>query len=89
MAAQDVLESVKKNKLEIGDFKFVDPPGLWHHFPIPGANLTPDVFEDSIGFDGSSIRGFQSSLPGLDEAMRWRRIMTLCSEAMAMCLPKA
>src|SRR4029453_3230966 len=32
----------------------------WQHFSIPAAELTADLFEDGIGFDGSSIRGFQS-----------------------------
>ena len=60
MAAKDVLDLVKKNKVEIVDFKFIDVPGLWQHFSIPAAELTADLFEDGIGFDGSSIRGFQS-----------------------------
>jgi glutamine synthetase len=60
MAVKDVLELVKKNKVEIVDFKFVDVPGLWHHFSIPASELTADLFEDGIGFDGSSIRGFQT-----------------------------
>jgi glutamine synthetase len=51
---------VKKNKVEIVDFKFVDVPGLWQHFSIPAGELTAELFEEGIGFDGSSIRGFQS-----------------------------
>jgi glutamine synthetase len=60
MAVKDVLELVKKNKVEIVDFKFVDVPGLWQHFSVPASELTADLFEDGIGFDGSSIRGFQT-----------------------------
>jgi len=60
MSVKDVLELVKKNKVEIVDFKFVDVPGLWHHFSIPAGELTAGLFEEGIGFDGSSIRGFQS-----------------------------
>ena len=37
MAAKDVLDLVKKNKVEIVDFKFVDVPGLWQHFSIPAS----------------------------------------------------
>src|SRR5919201_6984268 len=59
MAVKDALDLVKKNKVEIVDFKFVDVPGLWQHFSIPAAELTRDLFEEGIGFDGSSIRGFQ------------------------------
>ena len=60
MNVKEVLDLVKKNKVEIVDFKFVDVPGLWQHFSVPAAELTADLFEDGIGFDGSSIRGFQS-----------------------------
>jgi glutamine synthetase len=60
MAVKDVLDLVKKNKVEIVDFKFVDMPGLWQHFSIPSQELTDDLFEQGIGFDGSSIRGFQA-----------------------------
>ena len=60
MTSKEVLEIVKKNKVEIVDFKFVDVPGLWQHFSIPAVELTTDLFEDGIGFDGSSIRGFQA-----------------------------
>src|SRR5437773_5233455 len=60
MAVKDALDLVKKNKVEIVDFKFVDVPGLWQHFSIPAAELIADLFEEGIGFDGSSIRGFQS-----------------------------
>src|SRR5438552_3407163 len=60
MAVKDALDLVKKNKVEIVDFKFVDVPGLWQHFSIPAGELTADLFEEGIGFDGSSIRGFQS-----------------------------
>ncbi len=60
MAVKDVLELAKKNKVEIVDLKFIDMPGLWQHFSIPAAELTEDLFENGIGFDGSSIRGFQA-----------------------------
>ena len=35
-------------------------PGLWQHFTIPVSKLDEDVFEDGLGFDGSSIRGWQA-----------------------------
>ncbi|RPI33765.1 MAG: type I glutamate--ammonia ligase [Chloroflexota bacterium] len=41
------------------DLRFVDLPGTWQHFSIPTRELTAALFEDGIGFDGSSIRGFQ------------------------------
>ncbi len=36
----------------------MDFPGLWQHFTIPAEALTENVFQDGIGFDGSSIRGW-------------------------------
>ena len=38
----------------------MDFPGLWQHFTIPVSKLDEDVFEDGLGFDGSSIRGWQA-----------------------------
>jgi glutamine synthetase len=60
MPVKDALEMAKKNKAEIVDFKFIDVPGLWQHFSIPATELSGDIFEQGLGFDGSSIRGFQS-----------------------------
>jgi glutamine synthetase len=44
---------------KILDLRFVDLPGIWQHFSLPVKDLSDDLFEDGIGFDGSSIRGFQ------------------------------
>lgn len=60
MKAKDVLEFARKNKVEIVDLKFIDVPGLWQHFSISTSEFTEDLFENGIGFDGSSIRGFQT-----------------------------
>jgi glutamine synthetase len=56
---QDVMELIKKNNIKIVDLKFVDMPGLWQHFSITLPEVNPDLFREGIGFDGSSIRGFQ------------------------------
>src|SRR5215468_2946122 len=55
----DVRQLAKEAKIRIVDLKFVDLPGVWQHFSIPVRDLTDDLFQDGIGFDGSSIRGFQ------------------------------
>jgi hypothetical protein len=60
MKPKDVLAFAKENKVEIVDLKFVDMPGLWHHFSITTSEFGVDLFENGIGFDGSSIRGFQA-----------------------------
>ncbi|MGQ9502254.1 MAG: type I glutamate--ammonia ligase [Anaerolineae bacterium] len=53
----DVLAMVKQ--VEMVDLRFTDLPGTWQHFSIPAHELTEAIFEDGIGFDGSSIRGFR------------------------------
>ena len=55
----DVLKLVKDEGVEVIDVRFCDLPGLMQHFSVPAHELTEDVFEDGLGFDGSSIRGFQ------------------------------
>jgi glutamine synthetase len=58
-SAKEVLELAKKNDVKIVDLRFVDLPGQWQHFSIPVGELSEGLFADGIGFDGSSIRGFQ------------------------------
>ena len=57
----DVLKLIKDNGIEVIDVRFCDLPGLMQHFSIPAHELTEDVFEDGLGFDGSSIRPGASS----------------------------
>jgi glutamine synthetase len=64
-AALNVAKMIKEKDIKIIDFKFNDMPGLWQHFSIPATelcelpDLTRSIWVDGIGFDGSSIRGFQ------------------------------
>lgn len=53
----DVLKMGKE--VQMVDLRFTDMPGTWQHFSIPARGLTEELFEEGIGFDGSSIRGFQ------------------------------
>ena len=53
----DVVKMAKD--VQMVDFRFIDLPGQWQHFTIPSHRLDEDFFVDGIGFDGSSIRGFQ------------------------------
>ncbi len=59
MKPTEVIEFAKKNGVEYVDMKFVDLPGTWQHTTIPVARLDETLFEDGIGFDGSSVRGWQ------------------------------
>jgi glutamine synthetase len=56
---KEVIEYARQNRLQIVDLKFVDLPGTWQHFSIPITELEEGIFAEGIGFDGSSIRGFQ------------------------------
>ncbi len=60
MTPSEVVAFAKEKEVKIVDFKFTDLPGMWHHFSIPATELEEDLFEDGVGFDGSSIRGFQA-----------------------------
>jgi glutamine synthetase len=56
---KEVIDLAKRTGVKIVDLRFIDLPGVWQHFSIPVEDLTPELFEDGIGFDGSSIRGYQ------------------------------
>jgi len=56
----EVQKLAKDRGIKIVDLRFVDLPGVWQHFSIPVEDLNDDLFEEGIGFDGSSIRGFQA-----------------------------
>ena len=56
---REVLQYAAKRGLGIVDFKFTDLFGRWHHFSTPIHYLGEELFDEGIGFDGSSIRAFQ------------------------------
>ena len=58
-SAEDVLKTIKDKKVQMIDLRFTDLPGVWQHFSVPPSAVDADALEDGIGFDGSSIRGFQ------------------------------
>ncbi|NUP06415.1 MAG: type I glutamate--ammonia ligase [Polyangiaceae bacterium] len=59
MTPKEVIEFAQKNDVEFLDLKFVDLPGTLQHTTLPARRLDEALFEDGIGFDGSSIRGWQ------------------------------
>lgn len=56
----DALKMARDKGAKIVDFKFMDFPGLWQHTSAPINYLTEDIFEEGVGFDGSSIRGWKA-----------------------------
>jgi glutamine synthetase len=59
MTPREVLALCREKDVKAVDLRFTDFPGTWHHFTIPIGKLDEDTFEDGLGFDGSSIRGWQ------------------------------
>ncbi|NLU49719.1 MAG: type I glutamate--ammonia ligase [Syntrophomonadaceae bacterium] len=67
MTPQEIAALIKDKGITFIDLKFNDLPGLWQHFSMPSSELTGvddlssgGLFREGVGFDGSSIRGFQS-----------------------------
>lgn len=56
----DVMKLAKESGAKMVDYRFIDMPGMWQHFSAHIDTLDEDTFEEGVGFDGSSIRGFQS-----------------------------
>lgn len=60
MEPADVTKLIEEKGLEFVDVKFTDLFGQWQHFSLPIEVFSEEAtFEAGLGFDGSSIRGFQ------------------------------
>jgi len=59
MTPKGFEEYCRKHAAEMVDLKFVDLLGSWQHCSYPLGAFTEEVFEEGLGFDGSSIRGWQ------------------------------
>ncbi|QRF22605.1 type I glutamate--ammonia ligase [Alicyclobacillus sp. TC] len=64
MTAQEVLDLIKRNQIEMVDFRIVDVPGRQHHVTVPAVEVDVEMLENGIAFDGSSIQGFR----GIEES---------------------
>ncbi|MEW6746622.1 MAG: type I glutamate--ammonia ligase [Planctomycetota bacterium] len=60
MNAEEIRRKIRDEKVEVVDLRFMDLLGTWHHFSVPANQLKESAFEEGFGFDGSSIRGWQS-----------------------------
>jgi glutamine synthetase len=56
---KDVLDLIQKKGIKMVDFRFTDLPGTWQHFSLSTRNVDAELFDEGLGFDGSSVRGFQ------------------------------
>src|SRR5947208_14224445 len=59
-SAEELVELAGSQGVEMVDLKFTDLPGTWQHMQMPVEALDADDFTRGLGFDGSSIRGFQT-----------------------------
>ncbi|MBV9213620.1 MAG: type I glutamate--ammonia ligase [Actinobacteria bacterium] len=57
--AEEALDFARDYGVEMVDLKFTDLPGTWQHMQMPLDMLEAEDFDAGLGFDGSSIRGFQ------------------------------
>ena len=60
MTPREVLALCREREIKAVDLRFMDFPGTQKHFTIPLQALTEESFEDGLGFDGSSIRGWKA-----------------------------
>ncbi len=59
MTPKEFFALAKKNDAEMVDLKFVDLLGTWQHCSFPIDIWNDGTFEEGLGFDGSSIRGWK------------------------------
>jgi len=60
MTPKDFFDFAKKHGAEMVDLKFTDLLGTWQHCTFPVDTWDEDTFVEGVGFDGSSIRGWQA-----------------------------
>ena len=61
MTPKQVLQMIKDKGVVMVDIKFIDLLGTWQHFATPISEFKDESpFDEGLGFDGSSIRGWQS-----------------------------
>jgi glutamine synthetase len=61
MTPKQVLAMIKEKGVVMVDVKFIDLLGTWQHFTAPISEFKDESpFDEGLGFDGSSIRGWQA-----------------------------
>ncbi len=57
--AREALEWASETRAAMVDLKFCDLLGTWQQVTLPTRAFDESAFDEGLGFDGSSIRGFQ------------------------------
>lgn len=60
MTPKEFFDFAERQGARMVDLKFVDLLGTWQHCSFPIETWDVGTFEDGVGFDGSSIRGWQA-----------------------------
>ena len=59
-----MFEWSRETRAAMVDLKFCDLLGTWQHVSLPIGSFDESAFDEGLGFDGSSIRGWQ----GIEES---------------------
>ncbi|HRU46122.1 MAG TPA: type I glutamate--ammonia ligase [Candidatus Marinimicrobia bacterium] len=59
MTSKEFFKFAKQNDAKMVDLKFTDLLGTWQHCTFPINSWGENTFVEGVGFDGSSIRGWQ------------------------------
>ena len=74
---KEILETIKKEKVEFVDLRFTDTKGKEQHVSIPASAVDDDFFECGKMFDGSSIAGWKginkSDMVLMPDPSTWKR----------------
>ena len=57
--AEEAVAWAAEQKTQLVDLKFCDLFGSWQHMTLPISAFGTSAFSEGLGFDGSSIRGWQ------------------------------
>jgi glutamine synthetase len=60
---QEARRHIEKAGVRMVDLKFVDLWGGWHHVTVPASQFDEALYEEGLGFDGSSV-GFKTVSSG-------------------------
>ncbi len=60
MTPDDFFKYAKENGATMVDLKFTDLLGTWQHCTFPIETWDEGTFKEGVGFDGSSVRGWQA-----------------------------
>ncbi len=60
MTPDEFFKYAKEHNAKMVDLKFTDLLGTWQHCTFPIETWDASTFEEGVGFDGSSVRGWQA-----------------------------